>query len=628
MHFSLRIVPALLLTFFYQSVFSQCDTNQINSLNDRIMEVVYETPKKALKLSEENALNAEKCGHFVGQIRAVIRKGIAYDLMNEFNKSIVEYKNALAISKRESYQKGIASCQNNIGLIFWKMGNLNSALKYLQDAESSFKKQADYLNLAFVYNNIGLIYAEKNNFEKGIQMYRKSLRYSRLANNQDQILDVYSNLSNDYLTLEKYDSSLYYAELCLKGYQLNHNKYGEAITLNNMGTIFLSIGRNEEAIDALQRSRNLAKEIGNLQGFASTSLNLASVFSIQKKMDLEEKMLLEALEIAEKIESDELLYKIYLNLIIVQTKQHKTAQLFPFIEKYKKHHAKYTSQILDENITKMETQFEVKEEKERAKIEKQKANEKIEKQALARKYDNIIWISIVSFLFLIGVIIFILNNKANLKKELDKQKSIFQATIEERKRISYDLHDMLGSQLSYVVNNLEMMQLASGQNDRIDKTYEMSQEAMRSLRDTVWTLNTEQITLSVLKERMQNVSRKWLEESGIQVDFEHQFEDENSLVESNEVLQIMQIYQEAINNIRKHANTKRVKIIFVVSKNEFDLVLMDFGKGMDNLGEKPFHFGLKSMQERAQKLNAVLSFEKNPEGGLCVHLHWENKSNA
>src|SRR5690606_21195630 len=116
------------------------------------------------------------------------------------------------------------------------------------------------------------------------------------------------------------------------------------------------------------------------------------------------------------------------------------------------------------------------------------------------------------------------------------QKSIFNATLEERKRISYDLHDMLGSQLSFVVSNLELMQFSADKNERVEKTFEMSQEAMRSLRDTVWTLHTEEITLEILEERMLNICKKWLEDSGIKVDYTSQFENKKQHVNSNTTL--------------------------------------------------------------------------------------------
>ncbi|WP_430403244.1 hypothetical protein [Fluviicola sp.] len=101
----------------------------------------------ALKECRKIAVQANECEFYIGEIRAYIRMGIAYDVLSQIDLSIANYKKALAIAKKHHYLKGIASCENNLGLIYWRKNDLKRAIQSFHKAKLVFEKMDDYVNV-------------------------------------------------------------------------------------------------------------------------------------------------------------------------------------------------------------------------------------------------------------------------------------------------------------------------------------------------------------------------------------------------------------------------------------------------------------------------------------------------
>ena len=83
------------------------------------------------------------------------------------------------------------------------------------------------------------------------------------------------------------------------------------------------------------------------------------------------------------------------------------------------------------------------------------------------------------------------------------------------------------------------------------------------------------------------------------------------------------IYQEAVTNIRKHAQSQRVSIGVVQDKDQITLTIRDDGRGFDPalLARESPHdrrLGLLSMQERAAWLGGWTVIESAPGSGTTV----------
>jgi two-component system nitrate/nitrite sensor histidine kinase NarX len=84
---------------------------------------------------------------------------------------------------------------------------------------------------------------------------------------------------------------------------------------------------------------------------------------------------------------------------------------------------------------------------------------------------------------------------------------------------------------------------------------------------------------------------------------------------------VLHVVQEALSNVRKHAQASRVAVR-VRSTPHWRFEVQDDGQGFDSRGAAPdeTHVGLRIMQERAQRIGAIVRVDSAPGTGTTVVL--------
>ncbi|MBI3239351.1 MAG: sensor histidine kinase [Flavobacteriia bacterium] len=612
----LRTLQILLYCCIYTlHGFSQADTNAVNTWNQEALDLAYSQPKRAMKIAEKALVESRRLNFARGEVRALIRMGIIYDVQSKNDQAIDMYEQSLQLAKKTKDQKAIASNLNNLGLIYWKNSELTKALTYLNRAYALFGVLEDEYNMASAANNLGLIYEEMELHDKALSWSRKGLTHAKLANDADLQYDIYSNMGNVFQSIGQQDSSGIYSRKAIEGYRKNGNKYGLGISLCNLAISLKNDGAGKESIPLLLESMALAKEIGHEHSYVSSGINLSQTYFNLKQFDKEREVLLKIYPEMLQLKSNELGYKVCYALGKNSYHFGDQEAARTYLEQYENFHAAYFKGIITKNLAEAEKKFQVR-------AERQQSALKLKEQEHARFIDNLIWGAVLVVFVFAGLLTFFIIRKRNLQRELINQRSVFEATIEERKRISYDLHDHVGSQLSYVVNNLELIQYSDQANERVKRTFTMSQAAMNSLRDTVWALHSEELTMGALTERMENLARKMLENT---TEIELLFVSSvpaDLVIPQHYTMHIMRVFQEAIHNVYKHAQATVLKITITETAGEIRITVSDNGIGIGDDPQKPFHYGLQSMKERATKINGTLTIQPNADGGTTVELRW------
>lgn len=81
------------------------------------------------------------------------------------------------------------------------------------------------------------------------------------------------------------------------------------------------------------------------------------------------------------------------------------------------------------------------------------------------------------------------------------------------------------------------------------------------------------------------------------------------------------IFQEALTNVARHADAKRIDASFSATRHLMKLVIHDDGKGIDPAAiEDPGSLGLIGMNERAESVGGFVVFTPHPEKGTDVVL--------
>lgn len=619
----MRKITSLLLFYLLISTFcsfSQCDTNKIIKKNDEILEMAYSNPDLALKEANLLVKKCRNCNYPKGESLSYIRIGIAYEIKSDFVKAIQSYQKAMKIARKHKLYSAEGSCFNNIGLIYWNRKKYKLAIEQFQHAHEIFKKsnKPEYSYAAL--NNIGLIMEELGEYRLSYNYFHEAKKgYEKIGfENTNEYAQVLGNLGSNCVNFKKLNKGKSYFEKAIVIFKKNKNDWNLAQALSNLASIYWK-QKNDTCIELLLQSRELSSNIGNKYAFAQSTKDAAKWYKYIGNKEKAIEFFTDSYQISKELEdvktvtiSTDFLVDLY-----IEKGDMNNAR------KYKKVYDVYREKLEENNASletkRLEVLYSIKEEKEKTKaIQIQLKNSKLEKEN-ERFYS----IFILLVLLLIVALIVLYYRRKTYQKNLQIQQELFDVKNEERKRISYDLHDMVGSQLSFVVNNLEMIHLKNKEEERIKKTYEMSKSAITSLRDTVWSLHAEELTSENIVDRMKSIVDKWFDSNTVKVIFTANIPTPYSQFNSTQSLHVMRIYQESISNIYKHANATEVRIEFTENDERCDLMISDNGKGILEENKEAFHYGMKSMQERASKIKGILTVDSNPSKiGVIIHLSW------
>lgn len=230
------------------------------------------------------------------------------------------------------------------------------------------------------------------------------------------------------------------------------------------------------------------------------------------------------------------------------------------------------------------------------------------------------WFYTLAAIVSVGLIYFLI--QVYIRRKFEKKIILLekrQAVELERMRISSDLHDDVGGELSAIRLLSEMNVSNTSPQQQLSKISLSSGELIKKLNEIVWALNMSNDNLQSLLSYNRRYAVKYLDDMGITCHF-NQPEDIIDLhIDGNTRRNIFLLVKEALNNIIKHAAASEVNIDIYIDYN-LCITVHDNGKGFSfDMMHTATGNGLRNMQQRVKDLNG--SFEiKNSPGTTLIFL--------
>jgi signal transduction histidine kinase len=194
-----------------------------------------------------------------------------------------------------------------------------------------------------------------------------------------------------------------------------------------------------------------------------------------------------------------------------------------------------------------------------------------------------------------------------------------QAILNERLRISRELHDEVGATLSGISMYSHIAKEQNKSQDRqvVDNSLTIMQESagemVNKLNDIVWLLNPEQASLQKLMEKLEDYTRQMAQAKNIHVSttlpstisaIELPVEDRKN---------IYLILKEAINNSVKYSRATALDLHIRDFDHTLEFLLKDNGTGFNFESVRKGN-GLENMRSRAADIGAALSIDSTDQG--------------
>ncbi|MBI2850727.1 MAG: sensor histidine kinase [Chloroflexi bacterium] len=199
-----------------------------------------------------------------------------------------------------------------------------------------------------------------------------------------------------------------------------------------------------------------------------------------------------------------------------------------------------------------------------------------------------------------------------------------EATIEERRRIARELHDGVAQSLGYLNLKTKLVSdFVSSQNTakaltELDDIRKIVMDTYEDIRESIDQLSTEIRNLPIVPA-LANYIREFGNSSGLKMRFDYprHFPALSPVAE----LQLLRIAQEALTNVRRHAQAAEVEVKLENDKEAVELLVKDNGQGfiLGDLEEKhPGYHGLNIVKERAEMLGGTLDISTAPGEGTAL----------
>jgi ligand-binding sensor domain-containing protein len=178
-----------------------------------------------------------------------------------------------------------------------------------------------------------------------------------------------------------------------------------------------------------------------------------------------------------------------------------------------------------------------------------------------------------------------------------------------RVRIASDLHDDIGSTLTNIAVNSEVIQ-GTDDPDRIreasQKIGTASREIITTLSDIVWSIDARHDTVGNLLDRMRDFAGEILSVGNIEYTFVANGLDPEATLPAELRQNLYLIFKEALTNVTRHSTARHVAIQILNGQARFVMQIANDGVPRDAQEKSSGHHGLKNMQMRAERIQATL----------------------
>ena len=209
----------------------------------------------------------------------------------------------------------------------------------------------------------------------------------------------------------------------------------------------------------------------------------------------------------------------------------------------------------------------------------------------------------------------------NIRRRIERE-----AIIEERRRIARELHDGVAQSLGYLNLKTKLVSDSVSAQQTVQALTELGdvrkvvQDTYEDIREAIDQLSTEIRNLPIIPA-LANFIREFGSNNGIKVQFDvpRAFPQLSPVAE----LQLLRITQEALTNVRRHAQATEVEVKLEHTPQTVEMIVKDNGQGFNltDLEEfPPGYHGLNIIRERAEGLGGSLNISTSPGEGTEIRV--------
>lgn len=556
------------------------DTVRVQLLNDLAFSLWSINPLAGVAYAEEALHLSDSLRYQRGRILSYKTMGVCYWSLGSYEPALRACFDGLSLANETGDQESVNRLEHNIALIYGEIKNWDQAIYYLRKNIAWYQRTKQWGELPRVYNNLGSTFFERRMLDSSLANYQKALRATPYGENIDEAKYIFVNMSESFFHLKNFEKAFYYANKALTLYTAQNDKSGMMECHTALGDLHFARKQWREAAENYNRAFALAREGSFTHYFSRLLRSQARLDSANGNFRQAFTRLQRAYIIRDSLNNFK--QKADYDRLLVQ---HRTEQ------KEKENELLRQANIIN--------------------------------QIKVEDSQRLIWIEAIASILIISLLIVFYYKRMGYRKKLEA--AAFQHKIkEEKERIAQDLHDNIGTQLTSLSLGLKKLNREMKiPGDTLTNLNNGVTSTMAELRDTIWAMNKEEVTVEQLGDKINNLFwriQKTTEDIHFQLSLCSQCP--GIRLKPMQAINLFRIVQEAVNNSLKHGEATRIDVS--LHKDELGQLvtrITDNGRGFTLATHGPDgHYGLQNMQRRAKEISATLEIQSGGGQGTLVYL--------
>ena len=602
----------IILLFFCNAIFAQKalqkDTLLFNQYITQFSQVLDTDPDSALIIIETCQPITQRINQDIFWYKYYYDAARAYHLLAEYEKGKTQITKALTFAQKLKNNKYILRCNRLLFSFYHRLNDYKKASEYIPILEKGLDAGYEDEIPGQLYGTITSFFSDLDSPDKCIYYGLKGIKLAEKYNDIKGLLACYNNVGNAYQRINQYKKA---KDLFQKQFEIaekNNRQRNAELALINVCNIDINLGNTQNLGKDLKRFEDYV-QANNLRLIKRDSVlyfTAKSVYSYQtgnfdeslgymKKWET-------LLHTINDITDLEALYNSYAEVYIAWHKYDKANYYYDKADSIK---ILANKQALMEYSEELKTKYELKEKE----VKLLKQEQELEKS----RNRTIILLNVLIVVGILGGFLFwFFRNKQHttiLETKLASQNK-------ERQRISREMHDDLGGNLTSLIYSAHILKSQQPNNQQIAKIANIADDISETINEIVWSLNAHQNKLSNWVFYTKGRLSELLENSDLDFKFEIPENLPERTLSDEQKRNLYLVVKEAVNNTIKHAKATTVSI-----KMNFEqgiaIQIQDNGIGFNDSTKTKTGSGngLSNMKSRMEEIDGKISW-KNQDGTL------------
>lgn len=211
-----------------------------------ITSIAYENPEEALRQIHAIQSKVKEYGEPTLDYEVRISIGVVYTICNRYEEAVILQLENYGLCKEIGYVSGMNRALNQLGYVYYRMGQMDRAKRVLLHFEKNMTQEASFIQKVALYNNLGEVFLNDQDYGAAMAHYNRALALCEQLDEKDIKSTILLNLGQLYYELGLVDEAVEYYLKSLEQAKTMNQNYVLLDVYGALGQCYFKLGNLDQ----------------------------------------------------------------------------------------------------------------------------------------------------------------------------------------------------------------------------------------------------------------------------------------------------------------------------------------------------------------------------------------------